>query len=63
MPYSEAQKRATYRWMSANVEKIREIRNRATATYYLNNSVELNKKSMEKYYLKKEMKTFLKILL
>ena len=63
MPYSEAQKRATYRWMKDNIEKIREIRNRATANYYLNNSEELNKKSMEKYYLKKEMKTFLKILL
>ena len=63
MPYSEAQKRATYRWNNANIEKVREIRNRAGVKYYLNNSVQLKEYRLKKYYLEKEMKTFLKILL
>ena len=63
MPYSEAQKRATYRWNRANAEKVREINRRAKANYYLNHAVEMNEKNMKYYYLKKEMKTFMKILL
>ena len=63
MPYSEAQKRATYRWNNANIEKVREIRNRAGVKYYLNHSVELKEYRLKKYYLEKEMKSFLKILL
>lgn len=63
MPYSEAQKRATYRWNNANIEKVREIRNRAGVKYYLNNSVQLKEYRLKKYYLDKELKTFLKILL
>lgn len=63
MPYSEAQKRATYRWNRANAEKVKEINNRARANYYLNHSAELNENRLKKYYLEKEMKSFLKILL
>ena len=63
MPYTEAQKRATYKWKAKNLEYVNEKRKEYNLKYCEKNR-EMYKINASKYYfLNKEMAIFRNILL
>ena len=52
--YSEAQKRANYKWNKKNPEKYKEIQKRATAKYYEKNKDDFKERAKAYYYAHKE---------
>lgn len=63
MPYTEAQKRATYKWKAKNLEYVNEKR-KAYNLKYCEKNREMYKINASKYYfLHKEMTIFRNILL
>lgn len=63
MAYTEAQKRATYKWIDTHKEQHRKYtREYERRRYEIIREVKIQK-VLDKYYLKKELKIFLKILL
>lgn len=52
--YSEAQKRANYKWNEKNPEKHKEIQKRATKKYYEKNKDDFNERAKAYYYAHKE---------
>jgi hypothetical protein len=63
MPYTEAQKRATYKWKAKNLEYVNEKRKAYNQTYCEKNREMYKSSSLKYYYLKKEMAIFRNILL
>lgn len=63
MPYTEAQKRATYRWRAKNLDKVNEARKVWNQNYYEKRGDFCKEKSNKYYYMKKEMNIFRNILL
>ena len=65
MPYTEAQKRATYKWMNKNKDYVLQYSRDHGRRRYKDENVREAKiqKVLDKYYFKKELKIFLKILI
>lgn len=66
MPYSEAQKRATYKWIDTHRERHQKhSRDYGRRRYANNEHIREAKiqKVLDKYYFKKELKIFLNILI
>lgn len=66
MPYTEAQKRAIYKWMDTHREQYRKLtRDYGRRRYANNEHIREAKiqKVLDKYYFKKELKIFLNILI
>jgi hypothetical protein len=54
MYYTQAQKRATYKWRDNNKEEYNEYMLKLNMKYYFKNQEERKKKRMEQYYYNKE---------
>lgn len=63
MVYNEDTKKAHYKWRETHIEQYREYVNKSVRKHYEKNKEKLNKKSLDRYYLKKELKEFMNILL
>jgi hypothetical protein len=63
MVYNEDTKQAHYRWRETHLEQYRAYVNKSAKKYYQENKEEAKLKSLGRYYLKKEMGIFLRILL
>jgi len=63
MVYNQEAKIAHYRWRETHKDQYREYVNKSAKKHYQEHKDELRQKSLERYYLKKEMKEFLNILL
>ena len=61
--YTKAQKKATMKWIDRNKERWNELCKEHSKTYYENNKETVQRKMLGRYYLKKEMELFRKILL
>ena len=62
MPYTPAQKRATYKYVEKNRERFNEYMKTENKKYYEKNKEEKNRKDLARYYYKKEARKFLLIL-
>lgn len=63
MPCSEAQKRASYKWIENNREDWNGICRATYKTYYENNCEKIKRRKLETYYAKRELEIFRKIML
>ena len=63
MPYTDAQKRATYKWKAKNLEYVNEKRKSYNKKYCEKNREMYKEVALKYYYLKKEMAIFRNILL
>lgn len=63
MAYTEAQKKATYRWRQKNLEYVNEKRKAFNQTYIKKNIEKYRIAANKYYYLKKELRVFMNILL
>ena len=63
MTCSEAQKKASYKWISNNREEWNSICRSNYKTYYERNVDKVRQRKMELYYVKRELEIFRKILL
>ena len=63
MVYNENTKLAHYKWRESNKDKYREWVNKSVKKHYQENKDSINKKTMARYYLKKEMEAFRMILI
>lgn len=63
MAYTEAQKKATYKWMEKNKEHHLKYARDYERKRYENNREKKIQKVLDKYFFKKELKIFLKILI
>lgn len=63
MPYTQAQKKATYKWISNHREDWNELCKANYKTYYDKNAEKLRQKKLERYYAMRELEIFRKILL
>lgn len=52
--YTEAQARASKKWVNKNKEKVREYQLKYSHTYYEENKEKIRKRNLERYYEKKE---------
>lgn len=62
MPYTEAQKRATYKWREQNRERVYELNKPLQQRYYLENKEKCSIESKLRYQYKKECKRMRDIL-
>jgi hypothetical protein len=63
MPYTECQKRATYKWNAKNIEYVRISNLKAVTKYKTINKDAINLRARNKYQFEKEWKIFRNILL
>ena len=63
MSYTEAQKKATYKWREKNRDLWNEARKEYNQTYLNKNRDKYRMNATKYYYLHKEMKLFREILL
>ena len=63
MTCSEAQKRASYRWIDNNRDDWNCICRSTYKTYYERNSEKIKQRKLEMYYVKRELEIFRRILL
>jgi len=63
MTCSEAQKRASYKWIEKNREEWNGICRNNYKIYYDRNVEKVKQRKMELYYVKRELEIFRKILL
>lgn len=61
--YNDKVKEAQYRWIEKNREHFNAICRANMKKYHETHKSELNKKCLGRYYLKKEMEIFRKILI
>jgi hypothetical protein len=62
MTYNESTKKAHYKWRANNIEQYRGYVNKGAKKYYLEHRQESNEKALKRYYLKKELEIFRRIL-
>lgn len=63
MAYTEAQRKATYKWRETHKEHHLQIARDYERKRYENNREKKIQKVLDKYFFKKELKVFLKILI
>jgi hypothetical protein len=63
MVYNEDCKIAHYKWRETHKEQYRAYVNKAVKKHYQDHKEELRVKALNRYYLKKELKEFMNILL
>lgn len=63
MPYTQAQKKATYKWISNHRDEWNDMCKTNYKTYYERNAEKLRQKKLEHYYAMRELEIFRKILL
>jgi hypothetical protein len=63
MVYNELCKNAHYKWRETHKDQYREYVNKSVKKHYQAHKDDLKKKSLDRYYYKKEIKEFMNILL
>jgi hypothetical protein len=61
--YNDNTKKSIYKWREAHIDEYREIVRRGVKKNYDNNREAKIQKSLNRYYVQKEFKAFLNILL
>jgi len=63
MVYNQDSKISHYKWRETHKDQYREYVNKSAKKHYQANKEVLRQKSLDRYYYKKDLKEFMKILL